>query len=457
MGISLGFEIFLLIVFIVLHAFFALAETSILNVRRSRLKEMIDDEEVEADDKATASILLDLKHNVESFVATTQCGAVFSSFLVATSAALIAYNDLSPSLALWLDWNLRTATIVAFLLAIMGGVTLDLTFGALIPKSVALQQSQRFAFLLGGVVRAMVKWLKPITHLPVVISNIFLKPFRDHTSFTESRVSEEELRVMLEEGARSGVIDKTENELIENIFDFRERTVREVMVPRTSIVAVDLDTPRELLVERIISEGYTRLPVYHESIENIIGVIYSKDVLALIQNPHLIVLHDIIRPAPFVPETKQLSELLREFQEQKLHMAVVVDEYGGTAGIVTLEDIVEEIVGEIHDEYDEDIPSVVVDEEKKLIEISADLAIPDANMHLEPLFTSFHIPEDEDYESVSGYVNKLFGYIPETGEEKETMGVKISVLKSAPNRVLQVRLQELYSAPRTPAAESVAS
>jgi CBS domain containing-hemolysin-like protein len=256
-------------------------------------------------------------------------------------------------------------------------------------------------------------------------------------------MSEEELRVMLEEGARAGVLDKTENELIENIFDFHERTVREVMVPRTSIVAVDLDTPRDELVERIISEGYTRLPVFHESIENIIGVIYSKDVLALIQNPHLIVLHDIIRPAPFVPETKQLSELLREFQEQKLHMAVVVDEYGGTAGIVTLEDIVEEIVGEIHDEYDEDIPPVIIDEEKRLIEISAEMAIPDANEHVEALFSEFHIPEDEDYESVSGYVNKLFGYIPETGEEKETMGVRISVLKSAPNRVLQVRLQQL--------------
>jgi CBS domain containing-hemolysin-like protein len=443
-----------MIAFIVMHAFFALAETSILNVRRSRLKEMIDDEEVEPDDKATAATLLDLKQNVESFVATTQSGAVFSSFLVATMAALIAYNDLSPSLAIWFDWTLRTGTIVAFIVAIGGGVILDLTFGGLIPKSVALQQSQRFAFLLAGIVRAMVRLLKPITHLPVVISNIFLKPFRDHTSFTESRVSEEELRVMLEEGARSGVIDKTENELIENIFDFRERTVREVMVPRTGIVAVDLETPRENLVERIISEGYTRLPVYHESIENIIGVIYSKDVLALIQNPHLIVLHDIIRPAPFVPETKQLSELLREFQEQKLHMAVVVDEYGGTAGIVTLEDIVEEIVGEIHDEYDEDIPSVVIDEEKKLIEISAEMAIPDANMHLEPLFSNFHIPEDEDYESVSGYVNKLFGYIPETGEEKETMGVKISVLKSAPNRVLQVRLQELYPAPRPVESET---
>lgn len=443
MEISLGVEIFFAVVFILLHAFFALAETSILNVRRSKLKEMIDDDEVDQEDKDRASTLLSLKKNVEAFVATTQCGAVLSSFLVATFGALIAFNDVAPSLQASFDLTHRTSMFLGFGVTILVAVLLDLTFGGLIPKSVALQQSQRFAFHLGGVIELLVKWLKPITHIPVIVSNIFLKPFRDHTSFVESRMSEEELRVMLEEGARSGVIDKTENELIENIFDFRERTVREVMVPRTSIVAIDLDTPRDLLVESIISEGYTRLPVFHESIENIIGVIYSKDVLALIQNPNLIVLHDIIRPAPVVPETKHLSELLREFQSQKLHMAIVVDEYGGTAGIVTLEDIVEEIVGEIHDEYDEDAPVITINEELRLIELSADMAISDANMHLEPVLGDFRIPENEDYESVSGYVNKLFGYIPETDEEKETMGVRIVVLKSAPNRVLQVRFQAL--------------
>jgi CBS domain containing-hemolysin-like protein len=446
MEISLGFELFLAAVFILLHAFFALAETSILNVRRSRLKEMLDDDELDSDDKETAQKLLNLKKKVESTVATTQSGAVLASFLVATCGALIAYNDVTPMLMNNFPLQPRGAMFISFASTTFLAVVLDLTFGALIPKSVALQQSQRFAFLLGGVVHALVRWFKPITHLPVVISNIFLKPFRDETSFTESRMSEEELRVMLEEGARSGVIDQTENELIENIFDFRERTVREVMVPRTSIVAIDIDTPRDQLVESIISEGYTRLPVYHESIENIIGVIYSKDVLALIQNPHLIVLHDIIRPAPVVPETKHLSELLREFQEQKLHMAIVVDEYGGTAGIVTLEDIVEEIVGEIHDEYDEDIPIVTIDERERSIEISADMAIPDANEHLEPVLGEFHIPEDEDYESVSGYVNKLFGHIPETGEERETNGVRIVVLKSAPNRVLHVRFKALEPA-----------
>lgn len=443
MQLSLGLELFMGALFIVVHAFFSLAETSIINVRRSRLKEMLEDPATDPDDRKTAESILRLKRSIESFVATTQSGAVVSSFVVATFSALIAYNDLSLWLADWLELGRRSSFTIAFIITILVSALLDLTFGALIPKSVALQQSQRFAFILAGPLQTLSKLFKPFTHLPVVVSNIFLRPFRDQTSFTESRISEEELRVMLEEGARTGVIDETENELIENIFEFRERTVREVMIPRPRIVAVNIDTPRDELVERIISEGYTRLPVYQESIENILGVIYSKDVLALIQNPHLIVLYDIIRPAPFVPETKQLSELLREFQQQKLHMAIVVDEYGGTAGVVTLEDIVEEIVGEIQDEYDEDIPVVLVDEEKRSIEISATLAISDANEYLEEVIPNFHIPEDEEYESVSGYVNKLFGYIPEAGEEREIDSVRIIVLKSAPNLVLQVRFEAL--------------
>lgn len=455
MQLSLGAEIILVVFFILLHAFFSLSETSVLNVRKSRLKEMQDDADADPDDKRTASVLLGLKRNIEAFVATTQTASVFSSFLVATLSAMIAFDHLSTPLQTSLEVTERTSDVISFMIAILVAVLLDLTFGALIPKSVALQQSQRFAFLLGRPMRTMVKILKPLTHLPVVISNIFLKPFRDETSFTESRMSEEELRVMLEEGARSGVIDQTENELIENIFDFRERTVREVMVPRTRIVAIDMDTPREDLVERIISEGYTRLPVYQESIENIIGVIYSKDVLALIQNPELIVLYDIIRPAPYVPETKQLSQLLREFQQEKLHMAIVVDEFGGTAGIITLEDIVEEIVGEIHDEYDEDIAPVVIDENKKSIEFAATLAIPDANVYMEQIFgEDFHIPENEDYESVSGYVNKLFGYIPDAGEERETEGVRIIVLKCAPNLVLQVRIESLKHSPHRQTLET---
>jgi CBS domain containing-hemolysin-like protein len=297
----------------------------------------------------------------------------------------------------------------------------------------------------------MLRLLRPFVQLPVTISNFVLRPFRDHTSFIESRISEEEFRVMLEEGTRSGAIDKTENELIGNIFEFRDRTAREAMVPRIKMVAIDIETPREQVVNRIIEQGYTRMPVYQDTLDNILGVIYSKDVVALIEHPELIILFDIIRPVPFVPETKNIADLLRELQTGKHHMAVVVDEFGGTAGLITMEDIIEEIVGDIQDEYDEEQHTMEVGEDRHSVVLSANYSIADANRELEKVFPEFHIPEDEEYESISGYVNKLFGHIPETGDVIETQGLRIVVTEKGEMNVSSVRFEDAHpsSSPAT--------
>src|SRR3990172_1310865 len=169
----------------------------------------------------------------------------------------------------------------------------------------------------------------------------------------KAELSEEELKQVLEASTISGAIDKTEHELIKSILEFTDTTVKEIMVPRPDVVALDLEMPREVLVRKVIDEGYSRLPVYRESIDNIVGIIYSKDLLSLLEHRDLILLQDIIRPAFYVPESKKISQLLREFQLKKAHLAIVTDEYGGMEGIITIEDIMEEIVGEIHLEYDE--------------------------------------------------------------------------------------------------------
>ncbi len=441
--IPLGAEIVLVVVFLVLHAFFSLAETSVLNVRKSRLREILDDEDLPEWKHRRARMILSMKLNPEGFIATVQSGSVFFSFLAATYSIFIGYQHLWPILQSASGLPSGLSLAVAFIVMILAVTILDLTFGALIPKSIAIHRSELISSTLAPTLSLLLKILRPIIHIPVMISNMVLRPFRDHTSFIESRISEEEFRVMLEEGARSGVLDKTENELIENIFDFRDTTAREIMVPRIKITAIDLGMPREQVIDRIISEGFTRLPVYQDTLDNIVGVINSKDVLALIEHPDLIVLYDIIRPVSFVPETKLIAELLREFQREKLHMAIIVDEFGGTAGITTLEDILEEIVGEIHDEYDEERREVQVGEDRKSVGLSADYSIGDANQELEAIFSDFHIPEDEEYESVSGYVNKLFGHIPEIGESRETQGVKIVVTEKGPMNVSQVRFEEV--------------
>ena len=440
--IPFGAEIFLVILFLVLHAFFSLAETSILSVRKSRLREMVDDEVTPPWQVRRARIILAFKLKPENFIATVQSGSVFFSFLAATYTTFIAYEHIWPLIRSTFGFSSELSLSVAFILTILLVTVLDLTFGALVPKSIALHRSESIAFAIAPVVNALSKALGPLIRLPVAVSNLVLGPFRDRTSFTESRISEEEFRVMLEEGARSGVIDKTENELIENIFDFRDRTAREIMVPRIKMMAIDAEMPREEIMERIVQEGYTRLPVYQDSLDNVLGVIYSKDVLALIEHPDLIILYDIIRPVPFVPETKLIAEMLREFQREKLHMAIVVDEFGGTAGLITLEDILEEIVGEIHDEYDEEMKSMQVGEDRKSLILSANYSIGDANRELEKIFEDYHIPDDEEYESVSGYVNKLFGHIPDLGETRETQGVRITVTDKGPMNVSQVRFEE---------------
>jgi CBS domain containing-hemolysin-like protein len=440
--IPFGVEIFLVIVFLLLHAFFSLAETSVLNVRKSRLGEIANDEKTPEWKLRSARLILSFKLHPENFLATVQSGSVFFSFLAAIFTAFIAYEQVWPLLHTGLGWSSDFSLVLAFVVMIAIVTVLDLTIGALIPKSIALHESELISLALARVLAALTTLMKPFTHLPVRISNLVLAPFRDRTSFTESRISEEEFRVMLEEGARSGAIDKTENELIENIFEFNERTAREVMVPRIKMIALDVEMPRDKLIERMISEGFTRLPVYQDTLDNILGVIYSKDVLALIEHPELILLYDIIRPVPFVPETKLLAELLREFQREKLHMAIAVDEFGGTAGLITLEDVLEEIVGDIQDEYDTEQHSVRIGKDRRSVTLSASYSIADANRELEKIFTDFHIPEDEEYESVSGFVNKLFEHIPDLGESRETQGVRIVVTKKGQMNVSEVRFED---------------
>jgi CBS domain containing-hemolysin-like protein len=445
--LPLSLEIVLVCIAIVFYAFFSLVETSILTVRKSRLRELVEDEKEPERTKRKAQAVLSLKSQPEEFLATVQSGAVLSAILAATFASFIALEELKWGFFTNLGWTNGASITISIIITSLILLALLLTFGGLIPKSVALHQNLRFSLFFGEFFLAFIKVVKPLIHFPVVLANIVLKPFKDKASFTESRISEEEFRVMLEEGARTGVLDKTENELIENILDFRETTVREVMVPRTKVVGIDVETSREKVIEQLVAEGYTRLPVYRDTLDDVLGVVYSKDVLALIEHPSLIILEDIIRPATFVPETKLISELLRELQHKKFHMAIVVDEFGGTAGIVTLEDIIEEIVGEIQDEYDDEVPPPQYDTVSRTLLLPGNMSTVDANEYFEAHFGDFSLPEVDEYDSVGGYVTKLFGHIPETNERMETGGVEVVVLKRTPKEVLQVSFRNIQPIP----------
>jgi CBS domain containing-hemolysin-like protein len=268
-----------------------------------------------------------------------------------------------------------------------------------------------------------------------VLKNLIVK-----SKLLISELSEEDLRQVLEAGSKSGALDKTEHELIKSIFEFTDTTAKEIMVPRPDVVALDIDAPWDLLLRQVIEEGYSRLPVYKDSIDNIIGIVYSKDLLSLLEHRSLIILQDIIRPANFVHESKKISELLREFQQSKIHIAVVIDEFGGTEGIVTMEDIVEEIVGEIHDEYDEVLQEVSRASDGSAI-VDAKISISDFNGQF-----GGSIPEDPDYETIAGYLHKVTGRYPEVNEEIKAGGFEFKVMSKTSRRIRQVRVRA--SAPK---------
>jgi CBS domain containing-hemolysin-like protein len=252
--------------------------------------------------------------------------------------------------------------------------------------------------------------------------------------FVKTRLSEEDLKEVLEASTISGAIDRAEHELIKSILEFTDTTVKEIMVPRPDVVALDISMPRDVLVRKVIDEGYSRLPVYRESIDNIIGIIYSKDLLSLLEHRDLILLQDIIRPVFFVPESKKISQLLREFQQKKAHLAIVTDENGGTEGIITMEDIMEEIVGEIHDEYDEVSKAIEPAKDGSVI-VDARLSVSDFNSQ----FVT-DLPEAPEYETLAGFMQKVLGRLPEIGESIGFQEFQFTILSKTARRIRQVRV-----------------
>ncbi len=250
---------------------------------------------------------------------------------------------------------------------------------------------------------------------------------------------QEEFLTGLEQHKTDGVLDEEEQEMIENVLELRSSTADEIMTPRTDIVAAEVNSDLQQVLQIITSGGHTRIPVYEENIDNIVGLIYAKDLLAEIgKDPVDFKLREKMRKVYFVPETKPLRALLHEFQNQKLHIAIVLDEYGGTAGIVTLEDILEELVGEITDEYEETPPEPIKKIDQNTIETDARTYIDDLNDEFE-----LNLPEDEDYETIGGFVFSRLGYIPKANESFDYENLKFTIASAEARKIKRIRIQKI--------------
>ncbi len=418
------------------NAFFVAAEFAIVKVRSSQILERMKE------GHRRASLAMHITDHLYSYLSATQLGITLTSLgLGWMGEPLLADMFEHPLRAIGIGTE-ATVHAVAFGVGFGLLTFLHIILGELAPKSFAIQHAESTTLFLAWPLQIFYLVFKPVIMVLNSSANVLLRAVGITASTTRELLhSAEELQILVDEGARTGVLDKTEQELISSIFEFSNTTAKEIMVPRTEVVAVDLTTPREKLIKIVTEEGYSRLPVFKGTIDNVVGIIYTKDLISLLEHRDLIVLEDIIRPAYLVPSSIRISVLMRELQEQKLHMAIVLDEFGGTQGIITMEDILEEIVGEIHDEYDEVL---------KDVEQSADgSAIVNARISIGTFNEKFgaEIPEDPEYETLNGFLYKISGNIPELHDEIAYGNLLFTVMKKSQRRIRQIRVRKMNQAP----------
>src|SRR5690606_22269209 len=352
----MGFQIFLTFFLVFLNGFFVAAEFAIVKVRSSQI-------EIKAKSGgAVAKIAKHITQHLDNYLAATQLGITLASLGLGWVGESVMKHILIDILLFFgagdsfaASFSQTAAPITAFAIITI----LHIVFGELAPKSLAIQRPVSITMGVSFPLHVFYLIFRPFIWLLNGFANALLKLAGIGTISGHDTIhSSEELQYILEQGKESGALDLSEHELIKNVFDFNERIVKNIMVPRTKISAVELTTPSGELLETIIKEGYSRVPVYDETIDKIVGVVHAKDILPLLAEGKELVLKDIIRKPYFIPETKKINDLMSELQQKRMQIAIVLDEFGGTAGMVTLEDIVEELVGEIQDEYDEEKPIV---------------------------------------------------------------------------------------------------
>jgi CBS domain containing-hemolysin-like protein len=425
----IGLLITLLLV--LLNGFFVAAEFSLVKVRASQLDLKIQKGSARA---KTAKILTE---KLDSTISATQLGITLSSLGLGWIGEDVVAH-LVNSLFTKLGTTLSAVTIHSISIPIAFALItfFHITIGEQIPKMIGIRFSLQTAILVSLPIRIFYFVFRPFIWLLHKSSNLLLRML-GIKSLDESVHTEEELRLILTESEEGGAIKPSENELIQNVFDFDDRIVRQILVPANRVVALDVEVGRDEMIKQILDEGFSRLPVYLGDINNVIGIVHSKDLLKAVVENRFRSIKDIMRPVHFVPESMKINELLRDFQKHHIQMAVVTNEFGATAGVITMEDIIEELVGEIQDEHDDEKPNVERKSDSEFI-VNAQSNIMDINEVL-PLA----LPVDSNYETVSGYVNYIFGRIPAVNDKRTRDGYEITILKRNRQNVETIRLKVL--------------
>ncbi len=421
-------ELLFIVILTIANGLFSGAEIAVLSVRKTRLRELVE--------KGTASAraVQSLRDHTERFLATVQVGI---TVIGATAAAFGGANlaaRLAPALQR-LGLGATSARDLSFVIVVALVSFLTIVLGELVPKSLALRYSERYALVIARPMRAVAWLARPVVWLLTVASNLVLRIFGDRTSFTESRLSPDELQQLVEEASQSGSVHPRTGDIASRAFDLARLTVADVMVPRVQVVLLPRNAPAEEVRQILLEQGRTRMPVYDGSADHIVGYVTAKDLLSVALQPDLVVLEDTIRPAYFVPRTTPALDVLQGMQQRQSLLAIVVDELGALAGIVTMEDLFEELVGEIFSEHERP-PAQFVPQADGSVLVQGGIAIRDVNREL-----GTNLPEDLGATSIGGLCSALAGAIPEVGRKLTAEdGSVLEVVEASPRRVKTVRL-----------------
>jgi putative hemolysin len=431
-------EAWLLVAAIVLlllgNGFFSGSEIAIISARRSRIDTLIDE-----GSKAAVRVKA-LQDDPDTFLATVQIGVTIMGTLAGVCGGYLSNLYLEPLLK---AQGLPEWVAPAFVASLMVSgliVYVELILGELVPKALALRYSDTVARIVSWPILAMARASRLLVRLLTASTRAVLLLFGIRDAGSRTFVSEEEIKHLVQEGKEQGLLDQSEVDLIHSVFEFSDTPVKKVMVPRPKVFALDVATPPGEVEHRIVESGFSRIPVYEGSLDNVVGLVYVKDALRLLEKRQPVTLARMLHPVHFVPETKKVGLLLKELQKRRSHLALVIDEHGGLAGLVTLEDLIEEIVGEIQDEYDWEERPVEKLRDGSLVVEGTVSASDLREAHGVP------IPESSEFETVAGFMLERLGSVPKGGEVVTLDDYRLIVVDVERNRISKVKIEKLKPA-----------
>jgi putative hemolysin len=428
---NLFYEAFFIALLILLNGYLAGTEIAVVTARKSHIKHMAES------GKKNAKAFLRLKEEPDRFLATIQIGITTVGVLASAVGGAAAIKAIKPALQ---SVPIKAISLAAEPISI-GIVVVIITyfsvvFGELVPKSIALMHPETIGLWTSRTIDAFSRMTTIFVKILTFSTAIVLKPFGEKPFTERAYITEEEVKMLIKEGRKHGVFEPTEEKILQSVFEFTDMSVKEVMVPDTQMVMIQIDKSVQEIISLIEEEQFSRFPVFGKEPNDIRGILYSKDFLTTFAKTGQVDIRKIIKPPYFIPGTMKISLLLREMQRKRIHMALVVDEYGGISGLVSLEDLIEEIVGEIRDEYDTESP---------VIQLPNGTMVIDASISLRDLKEDHQIslPESPEYETLGGFLMTALQKIPQPGDVVEIEEKRIKIVEMVGQRIAKVKLEKL--------------